>query len=127
MCSSCRQGRRTGRSLQFEVRSGRSLRSLVSANCAALPVAGSISRGHLSFRSQPEAFELWKLVRRLFWKPQARSVAVESSVLHLRRAGSAVWQCRKAALHFRRAVLHCRRAVLHWGRTAFAVLQVSEA
>ena len=124
MCSSGRQGSRSGRSLYLECRSGRSLLSLVSSNSAALPVAGSLSRGHLSFRSQPEALDLWKLVRRLFCEPPVRSVAVESSVLHLCRADSAVLQCRKAVLHRRRAVLHGRKAVLHRRR---AVLHVRKA
>ena len=79
-----------------------------------MPVAGSLSRGHFSFRSQLGAFELWKLVRRLFWKPQARSVAVEGkAVLHLGRTDSAVLSCWRAVLHLREAVLHRRRAVLH--------------
>ena len=53
-------------------------------------------------------------VRRLFWKPQARSVAVEGkAVLHLGRTDSAVLSRWRAVLHLREAVLHRRRAVVH--------------
>ena len=124
MCSIGRQESRSGRCLE-----GRYLALLVSTLLLCLLLGASA--GTSVFRSQPEALDLWKLVRRLFCKPPVRSVAVESSVLHLCRADSAVLQCRKDVLHRRRAVLRRRRTVLH-GRKAVlhrrrAVLHVRKA